>query len=55
MPIIDRETINIPKKDLKLDAVCGSGKGGQKINMTRLQEKGLLLYFKGNVSDIMFL
>ena len=41
MPILDRETINIPQKDLKLDAVCGSGKGGQKINMTRLQGKDL--------------
>lgn len=38
MPILDKETINIPKKDLKLEAVTGSGSGGQKINMTRLQE-----------------
>jgi len=37
MPILDRETIKIPEKDLKLNAVTASGKGGQKINMTRLK------------------
>ena len=41
MPILDRETIKIPEKDLKLNAVTASGKGGQKINMTRLKEKDL--------------
>ena len=36
-PILDRITIDIPRKDMEFSAGTGTGKGGQKINRSHVR------------------